>query len=131
MKYILLASVVASLFIAPQQTTYEVIPIEPVPEEVVLPNALKRICSCESTGSPDNEPRHFDDQGNVLRGKVNPDDIGMCQINIDPELTDWLKISQQNGWDVFTEEGNKKMALWIYNTYGTRHWSWSRSCHGS
>ncbi len=89
---------------------------------------LLRICACESTGNPTNEPKHRNYDGSVLRGYEVESDIGMCQINIDPEITDWLKISQENNWDVFTKEGNINMANWIYKKYGNQPWSASKEC---
>lgn len=93
-----------------------------------LPPLLRRICSCESTGYPNKEPRHFEADGSVKRGKINPQDTGMCQINVDPEITDWARISKELGFDVFTEDGNANMALWIYEKYGTQPWDWSAAC---
>lgn len=132
---ILTLGVVMTLYSIPAQTTYIAVTEDmatstSVVTPFMLAGDLKRICSCESTGSPNNEPRHFASDGSVLRGKVNPNDIGQCQINIDPEITDWLRISQSVGLDVFEEEDNARMAQWIYDHYGSQPWSWSAGCHG-
>ena len=90
---------------------------------------LRRMCACESTGDPNKEPRQFDEQGNVVKGwfsdKENTD-WGMCQISDKY----WLKKSQELGYDIFTREGNLKMAEWLYEAQGTYPWRWSKSCHG-
>lgn len=93
-------------------------------QTVELPQELKRICSCESTGSPNGEPQQFKEDGSVLRGVINPQDIGACQIN----TKYWLAKAEELGFDIFTEEGNKQMALWIYNDLGNKPWFWSKSC---
>lgn len=93
-------------------------------EAVQLPPELKRICSCESTGSPNNEPIHFNADGTVLRGRINSQDVGMCQINEHY----WLEKSINLGFDIYTEEGNKQMALWLYDQQGNKPWTWSKKC---
>lgn len=92
--------------------------------QTVLPPTLKRICSCESTGYPDREPRQFESDGSVKRGRINPLDTGMCQIN----LHYWGDGARSLGFDLFSEEGNKRMALWIYERHGTQPWDWSSAC---
>ncbi len=45
-------------------------------------------------------------------------DIGWFQVN-----SSWLPKAQSLGYDVYTEEGNYAMALWIYrNAGGIRNW---------
>lgn len=97
--------------------------IEQIKIEVVLPPQLKIICSCESTGGPYNEPIQFKD-GQVLLGEINPNDIGQCQIN----QIYWGKKAKELGYDIFTDEGNKLMSIYIYNTHGTWPWNWSKFC---
>lgn len=83
-----------------------------------IPPVLKRIAFCESSD------RHFDDEGSVIRGKVNPDDIGRYQINVKM----WGGDAKKLGHDIFTEEGNLMMALHLYEKQGVRPWHWSRKC---
>jgi hypothetical protein len=88
---------------------------------------LVPVCSCESTGRPDNEPRHYDLDGvTVLRGRINPLDVGACQIN--------LKYHEQAatnlGLDLFKEEDNYAYANYLYDHQGFKPWSWSAHCHG-
>ena len=110
-----------SAWIPTTKTTY----IAP-PRSIEIPIELKRIGSCESTGSPYNEPVQFNEDGTVLRGRVNSRDVGAYQIN---EFY-WLEKSVELGIDIYTEEGNKEMALWIYNQNGTSPWNWSKECWG-
>ncbi len=86
--------------------------------ENIAVDVLKRIAKCESGG------RQFDDKGRVVRGFVNPRDVGLFQINLDS----WFEKSQELGYDLFTPEGNIKMALYLYSRNGTRDWNASRHC---
>jgi hypothetical protein len=85
---------------------------------------LKRICSCESTGSPDNEPTQFTSTGAVLRGVVNNKDVGMCQINTYYHGATADKL----GIDLLAKEGNMKYAEYLYEQQGSSPWSWSKGC---
>lgn len=89
-----------------------------------LEPTLKRICSCESNGHPNGEPRQFNADGTVLKGKINPLDTGMCQINLKYHESTAMKM----GLDLFTAEGNFAYATWLFETQGTTPWNWSRSC---
>lgn len=91
--------------------------------KIILPRDLKIRCACESVGDPLAEPRHFDEKGNVLRGKENPQDIGMCQINLDVHG----KRAKELGLDLFKEEDNKKYAIILYNEK-KEHWKYSKKC---
>jgi hypothetical protein len=114
-----------------QIATSTPIVVEQVVEEVVVPEmpvlrdqTLVRICSCESTGSADNEPAHYDTDGSVLRGRLVPQDTGMCQIN----TYYWGADAQRLGFDLETPEGNIHMANYIYDRSGTQPWLASKSC---
>lgn len=85
---------------------------------------LVRICSCESTGSPNNTPRQFDDKGNVVIGKINKLDTGMCQINLHYHGERAKKLNI----DLFTEAGNIKYANMLYKEQGSKPWDWSKKC---
>lgn len=98
-------------------------PVEPV--KVELNPALKRVCSCESNGRPDREPRHFEDDGvTVRKGKINPLDTGMCQINLKYHEASAAKMSL----DLFKEQDNIKYANWLYKNEGLTPWNWSKQC---
>lgn len=83
-----------------------------------VPDILKRIAECESGG------RQFKDDGSVVRGIANPQDIGKYQINL---YWNGAK-AKELGYDLFTEEGNTLMALYLYHSRGTKDWSWSAGC---
>lgn len=87
--------------------------------------ALVPICTCES-GRGIGHPVQFNADGSVRRGLVNPQDVGMCQINEHYHL----KASQSLGMDIYTEAGNIEYANWLYEREGTTPWNWSKSCWG-
>lgn len=100
--------------------------------EVTLPPELKRICSCESTGSPTLEPLQFKNGLTVQRknydkyGQHWSSDWGACQIN------DywWSDEASKLGLDYKNSKNdNYRMALYIYNKLGNEPWSWSSGCH--
>lgn len=93
-----------------------------VEEVVIVPlnTVLSAIAKCESGN------RQFNTDGSILRGKVNPKDVGMFQINEKYHLQASIKM----GYDIYTEEGNKAYATYLYNTQGSRPWKASAYCHG-
>ena len=88
--------------------------------EKPLPDILERIAYCESGG------QQFYENGDVIRGIVNPLDIGKFQINLfyHGERAEELNI------DLFTEEGNTEFALLLFNEQGVLPWVWSKPCWG-
>lgn len=117
---VLLALALASPTLAIPSRTILVDPLPVIEESIVIPPALIAIAKCESGN------RQFDKDGNVIRGVLNPYDIGKFQIN---ELYHGEKALSL-GYDIFTEEGNTKMALWLYEHSGTSPWNWSKPCWG-
>ena len=83
-------------------------------------NVAIRIAKCEST------LRQFNSQGEVLRGVVNPSDVGLFQLN----ETYHLKQSLNKGLDIYTTEGNIEYAMHLLETQGTEPWNWSKPCWG-
>lgn len=81
-------------------------------EVLTLDEVLSVIARCES------EDRHYDDNGNVLRGEKDPRDIGRFQIN----TKWWLKEAHAQGLDIFDENGNKEMARYVYHKQGLSAW---------
>ncbi len=79
---------------------------------------LAEISRCESTF------RQFDSKGNVLRGRVNKDDIGVMQINKYYHEEDAEKL----GFDIYTLDGNLGYAKWLYSKYGDNPWVHSSKC---
>lgn len=83
-----------------------------------VPAIFKKIAYCESGN------RQFDAKGRVVRGLVNPQDIGRYQIN----MAVWGTKAKQLGINVFSEDGNEEMALFIHTNYGLDPWNASRGC---
>jgi len=88
-------------------------------DEVRLLPAMEAICPCESG-------KQFHPDGTVVRGVVNPQDIGMCQIN----LKYHGEAAESLGFDVFTEEGNIRYTNHLYTQQGAQPWYLSKPCHG-
>ncbi|NHZ84607.1 MAG: hypothetical protein GWP19_01840 [Planctomycetia bacterium] len=111
-----------------------IIPVQTIPPQVIvsetagttpiLINELKRICACESTWNPISEPQHFNIDGSVLRGEVNPSDIGQCQIN----TKYWGELADELGYDLFDKDDNIRMAQYIYDIKGNAPWYLSKKC---
>ncbi len=83
-----------------------------------IDRVLVEIGRCESHN------RQFNDDGSVLRGRVNPLDVGKYQINEKYHL----EQSQKMGIDIYTEEGNEAYAVWLYKNQGTEPWLASKPC---
>lgn len=84
---------------------------------------LKRVCSCESWGDPNKEPREFGADGKVLRGFPDPSDIGACQIHTPV----WGAQAKLLGYDIYTLKGNVEMANYIYKVQGLSAWNASKA----
>jgi len=139
---LLIAALVIAIFLIPlpqaQAPQVELLPEQHFVEraeakevEVVLatPPALvemlKPVCSCESVGTPDGEPQHFERDGvTVLTGRHNPRDVGMCQINLDAHE----ETIEAMGLDVFKRDDNIEYANWLYSTQGLKPWVYSKPC---
>jgi hypothetical protein len=76
------------------------------------------IAACES------HDRQFDTNGNVYRGEVNHQDVGVMQINEHYHLTE----SQSLGYDIYTIQGNTAFAQYLYEKEGTAPWDSSSGC---
>jgi hypothetical protein len=83
-----------------------------------IPNELHWIGFCESRN------RQFKEDGSLVRGIVNPLDVGKYQINEKYHLAE----SKRLGFDIYTEEGNTDYALWLYEHQGSKPWNWSKPC---
>ena len=79
---------------------------------------MDKIAWCESGN------QQFNPDGSVLRGRINSHDIGKFQIN----ETYWGIKAKELGYDIFIEEENEAMAIWLFKNYGTKPWNWSKSC---
>lgn len=79
---------------------------------------LAEIAKCESTY------RQFKKDGRVIRGLVNPADIGVMQINEKYHS----EVSEKLGFDIYTLDGNMAYAKWLYDKEGVRPWKSSSKC---
>ena len=81
---------------------------------------MKEIAWCESRF------RHYGSNGEVLRGEVEPTDIGVMQINeyFHGDTADRLGI------DIHDFGGNLLYARYLYEKEGTRPWKSSQKCWG-
>lgn len=79
---------------------------------------LARIAYCES------KFRQYDKDGDVLRGVVTPNDIGIMQVN---EYYHGI-AAQKLGFDIYGVEGNLGYAKWLYKKEGTKPWISSAKC---
>jgi hypothetical protein len=77
-----------------------------------------RVAKCESGN------RQFKDNGEVLRGAVNPLDVGVYQINEKYHL----EAAKSLNLDIETLEGNLAYAKLLYEAQGTKPWLASKPC---
>lgn len=129
--YALILTLVAVLllYMIPTTVTYEKEPQstqnEATEDIASLIPELVPICSCESMQGKYGTPTHYEEDGvTVMRGRVNPDDIGICQINLGYHQ----ETADAMGLDLFVEANNITFANWLYEQSGNSAWSWSRSC---
>lgn len=95
-----------------------------VEKKPILLKELIKICTCES-GQGTGKPQQYNIRtGEVLRGEINSQDIGMCQINLF-----WNgETAKKMGLDLFKESDNITFANWLYTTQGAEPWNWSKGC---
>jgi len=89
-------------------------------EKLLETPELLAVARCESG------LRQFNKDGTVLRGVVNPQDVGILQINERYHLEE----SRRLGIDIYTLEGNIEYGFILYSTQGLRPWFWSEPCWG-
>jgi hypothetical protein len=82
---------------------------------------LIQIARCESTF------RHALADGTILRGKVNPADIGVMQIN----MRYHAEKARELGLDLADMYDNMAYARDLYTRQGTKPWGASASCWSS
>ena len=81
---------------------------------------LVSIARCES------HFRHFDGDGEVIRGSVNRYDVGVMQVN---ELYH-ADTAKELNMNLHTLEGNLAYARYLYEHQGVAPWSSSAKCWG-
>lgn len=96
---------------------------EVIKEVPVKAPILEKIAKCE------NATGHYGKNGQVaVRGNVstkhNSVDIGKFQIN----SYYWGAKATELGLNLWVEEDNEQMAMYIYQNYGTEAWSASKGC---
>ncbi|MDE2233646.1 MAG: transglycosylase SLT domain-containing protein [Patescibacteria group bacterium] len=81
---------------------------------------LVEIAWCESRF------KQFNDDGTVVRGKVNNQDVGVMQINEHFNGDEAKKL----GYDIYDVKGNVAFGEYLYGRYGTDPWNSSEKCWG-
>lgn len=86
-----------------------------------IPEVMVRIAKCESGN------KHFEKGQVLVRGNAvsrSSVDVGRWQIN----NAIWGKKASEKGFDIFSEQGNEDMAMFLYETYGTEPWVHTKKC---
>ena len=81
---------------------------------------MVNIAKCES------HFRQLEPNGNIHRGIVNNQDVGVMQINEYYHLNE----AKQANYNIYTVEGNTAFARALYEREGTAPWSSSEPCWG-
>jgi hypothetical protein len=87
-------------------------------ERGVRTNVALAIAQCESTH------RQYNEQGEVLRGRENSQDVGVFQINEKYHL----EASRSLGLDIYSTEGNIRYAMYLLENQGRAPWIHSKPC---
>ena len=77
-----------------------------------------QIARCESAF------RQLDSDGEIHRGRVNKEDVGVMQINEHYHL----ETSEYKNYNIYTLPGNTAYARDLYERQGTKPWSSSKPC---
>ena len=91
-------------------TTYQVNASKEITTKAKIPEGLLRAGFCET------QLRHVSDSGDVVRGKENPQDIGIFQLNLRYHL---LEMRSQ-GLNPFKRADNIKYAQILYKQRGAK-----------
>ena len=81
---------------------------------------LGNIAWCES------RMRQLGKDGQIFRGVVNPDDVGVMQINTRYHEDKAVSMNM----DLYTLNGNLSYAKYLYQKEGTAPWASSKACWG-
>lgn len=81
---------------------------------------MQKISWCES------KFRQFNADGTIHRGEINPNDVGLFQINTYYHL----ETAKKMNIDIFTPEGNLDYAEYLFEKEGSRPWNSSKGCWG-
>ena len=99
--------------------------IEPEMYHLILADFGTSTPQAMDVGWCESNLRQFKKDGTVLRGRVNPADVGVFQIN---EIIHAKEIARL-GLNVHTLEGNIKFAAHLHRKNGWKDWRWSKPCH--
>lgn len=80
--------------------------------------ALYSVARCESHW------QQYEKDGSVMRGNIDPADVGVMQINERYHL----QRSRKLGYDIHTLKGNMDYAKQLYEEKGLQPWSASKHC---
>lgn len=78
----------------------------------------RAIATCESS------MREYDAPNHILRGKVNPADVGIFQINVEYHA----KELQATTTNIYTPIGNIMFAKYLFDQSSTTPWKPSEKC---
>ncbi len=81
---------------------------------------MAHIAYCESRF------RQYDKDGNIFRGAVNNQDVGVMQINEHYHLD----TAEEGNYNLYSVEGNTAYARKLYEKFGTDPWNSSKACWG-
>ncbi len=90
----------------------------------VLFEEFKDIPSMVAVARCESGMRHYDGNGEVLRGEIDSRDIGIMQIN---EYYHGEKALEM-GIDIFSPQGNILYAKYLYEHQGLSPWGASKPC---
>lgn len=90
-------------------------------EAIRLTPLEQRIALCESSGI------HYARNGTVLRGRHNPNDIGIMQINTEYHG----ESAERLGYNLLTVSGNIGYAKHLLKMQNTQPWNASKHCWSS
>lgn len=81
---------------------------------------MAEIARCESGF------RHYLEDGEVIRGHINPKDVGVMQINTYYHG----ETATELGLDLLDFKQNMEYARFLHDREGTQPWFWSEHCWG-
>jgi len=124
-----LAILIILSLVAPQAAIAGIVPpvksYKPLREKIIYyadaysvsSSTMLRIANCEGKAQ-------FNPDGSVLRGRINPKDVGIFQVNERWHLVDSKKL----GMNIYTVEGNIEYSMWLASKQGLKPWSASKNC---
>lgn len=95
-------------------------------ENSTIPPVMERIAKCESKNrqfNDDGMPIEYVNMSGKYAGTV---DVGYFGIN----RSIWGKKAKELGYNIYEEDGNKKMGMWLFENYGTEPWSYTSGPRG-